>query len=634
MKKKTTYIVLFVALIVAAVAFRYERRTPDADRLLLLIPDGMKFSDAKVRAWTDAGEEEGLHIVPVHDSEFLRPVFGQSQCAGLILPDSIHKQASDLVVSSIKQFVSDGGKLMLVFDAGTLSNQGRYEIGSSRLSDLAGVKYALYDDLRDKAIRWSDLKTDNRTIREFDVPPGKYYPFSVNPTVNLADIASPAAGGPAPSVPSSSIPTPIASQPFEVTFKRYKFGDLQYPNFVTAGNFAGKELFHSDAGVAVGEHQYGHGYVLFVNLPVGYLKTMTDGLPLHIFLKYFASHSLSLPYLMSVPDGTGGLVLNWHVDSNAAIKPLQQMDSWSLLKQGPYSVHITAGPDAVNIGDKLGVDAEHNPIIQEYIRKYISMGYTVGSHGGWIHNYFSAHIETDSPAYMQQFLALNKAALEKDAGRPVVEYSAPNGDQPVWVTQWLEAHGFIAYYFTGDSGMGPTEVYRDGDRTGHNIWAFPTLHLDRAAAFEEFPREGYSDDEVASWLGAVTNFVSDHRVVRLVYFHPPGILRYQPVIDQWAAQTLQLKNAGQFRWYTMTEMANFLNARKSVQWKFTEKDGNTVIEMQHPVSLQHLTWWFPLEKFARPKLPNGGGSVTQSSDGWMVTANDVKNLEITARMIP
>jgi hypothetical protein len=629
MKKKITYGVLFIALILAAVGFRYEQRhVPDADRMILLVPDGMNFSDAKVRAWTDAGQEEGLHIVPVHDSEFLRPVLGQSQCAGLILPDSIHKQASDLVVSAIEQFVSAGGKLLLVYDAGTLSDQGRYEIGNSRLSELAGVKYALYDDLRDNMIRWGNLKTDSQTIREFDVPPGKYYPFVANPAVNLAAITSHASAVSA--LASSASP----SQPFEVTFKRYKFGDLQYPGFVTSGAYAGRELFHFDAGVAAGEHQFGHGYVLFVNLPVGYLKTMTDGLPLHIFLKYFAAHSLSLPYLMSVPDGTGGLVLNWHVDSNAAIKPLQAMDSWSLLKQGPYSVHITAGPDAVNFGDKLGVDAEHNPVIQKYIRKYIGMGYTIGSHGGWIHNYFSAHIETDSPDYMQQFLALNKAALEKDADRPVVEYSAPNGDQPVWVTKWLEAHGFIGYYFTGDSGMGPTEVYRDGDRTGKNIWAFPTLHLDRAAAFEEFPREGYSDGEVASWLDAVTNFVSDHRVVRLVYFHPPGILRYRPVIDQWAAQTLQLKNAGQFRWYTMTEMANFLNARKSVQWKYVEKNGSAVIDMQHPVSLQHLTWWFPSEKFARPELPNGGGTVAQSANGWMVTADDVKNLEITARMIP
>ena len=58
---------------------------------------------------------------------------------------------------------------------------------------------------------------------------------------------------------------------------------------------------------------------------------------------------------MSVPDGVGGLVLNWHVDSNAAIKPLQEMSSWTLMQQGPYSIHITAGPDAGKAGDTEGL---------------------------------------------------------------------------------------------------------------------------------------------------------------------------------------------------------------------------------------------------------------------------------------
>jgi hypothetical protein len=614
MKRKLIPTVLLSTIVLATLGFVYEHHAPSADRLLLLVPDETNFADSRVRTWVDAGDEEGLHIVPVHDSEFLRPLFGQSQCAGLILPDSIHRQASDLVVSSIKRFVVDGGKLMLVYDAATLSSEGKYAFGSSRLSDLAGIKYALYDDLRDKVIQWNDLKTNNQIIRQFDVPPGKYYPFQA----------------------ASSISDNISAQnpKFDVQLRRYKFGNLEYPNFATSGDYSGKELFHSSAGVVVGEHSYGRGFVLFVNLPVGYLKTDTDGLPLHMFLKYFAAHCLSLPYLMSVPDGTGGLVLNWHIDSNAAIKPLQEMDSWSLLNQGPFSVHITAGPDAVNVGDGMGVNAEHNPVIQQFIHKYIDRGYSIGSHGGWIHNYFAAHIGTDSPESMQKFLALNQSALEYDSGRPVVEYSAPDGNQPLWVTRWLEAHHFIAYYFTGDSGMGPTEVYRDGQRAGNNIWAFPMLHLDRAAAFEEFPREGYSDAEVSTWLDSVTQFVSHHHVVRLVYFHPPGIIHYHSIIDQWVEQTAQLKAAGQFRWYTMTEMANFMNTRKSVRWKVAQKDGRIIIDAEHPVTLQHLTWWLPGNKYSRPEFSNGSGAVFQAKGGWIVVAGNVKQLQIAARMIP
>lgn len=613
MKRRPIFLVLLLALTLGALACFYAHRQSSADRLLLLVPDGTNFADPKVMAWIDAAGEEGLHIKPVHDSEFLRPVLGESQCAGLILPDSIHKQASDLVISSIKRFVANGGRLMLVYDAASLSSDGRYPFGGSRLSDLVGVKYALYEKLRDKVIQWSNLKTTNQIIGKFDVPPGKYYPFQ-----SRAD---------------ETTPMSAADRAFNVQLRRYKFGDLEYPNFVTSGDYSGQELFDSDAGVVAGVHPFGQGLVLFVNLPLGYLKTQTDGLPLHIFLKYFANQCLSLPYLMSVPDGIGGLVLNWHVDSNAALKPLQEMESWSLLKQGPYSVHITAGPDAVNIGDKMGVDAEHNPVIQSMIRKYIGHGYTIGSHGGWIHNYFAAHIETASPTYMQNFLALNKAVLEHDSGVPVVEYSAPNGDQPLWVTHWLETHGFIAYYFTGDSGMGPTEVYRDGQRSGHSVWAFPTLHLDRAAAFEEFPAEGYSDAEVGAWLESVTRFVSQHCVMRLLYFHPPGIIRYQSIVDQWMDQTAQLKATGQFRWYTMTEIADFLNARKSVQWRMSRKNQMITISAAHPSSLQHFTWCVPSDKFTRPQFTIGEGTIRQTETGWIVVAGNVKNLQITARMI-
>ena len=97
----------------------HDRFRSTADRLLLLVPDGTMFSDPKVTMWLDAGSEEGLHVVPVHDSDFLRPLWGESKSAGVILPDSIHQQASDLFIATLHHFVADGGKLMLVYDAGT-----------------------------------------------------------------------------------------------------------------------------------------------------------------------------------------------------------------------------------------------------------------------------------------------------------------------------------------------------------------------------------------------------------------------------------------------------------------------------------------------------------------------------------
>jgi Polysaccharide deacetylase len=593
-----------LALLVIGLVAAHKLASSSADRLLLLVPDGMKFSDPKVAMWIDAGNEEGLHVVPVHDSEFLGPFLRKTDFSGLILPDSIHKEASDLLVTGIRRFVAEGGSLMLVYDAGTLSLTGRYTPGQSRFSELAGVKYALYESLRDKTTQWSKIRGTAHTFDEIGVPPGKYYPFySENGSVDASD----------------------------VELRRYMYGDLEYPSLVTSGNYDGKVLLHSDAGVVAGERKYQSGSVLFVNLPLGYLKANTDGLPLHGFLDYFAEHTLALPRLLPVPDGIGGITLNWHIDSNAAIKPLQQMEDWRILEQGPYSVHITAGPDAMEFGDKRGFNVDNNPISQDVIRQYEKLGFSIGSHGGWIHNYFAFHVDNGDPKDLEKYLQWNKDSLERITGKPVVEYSAPDGNQPQWVTKWLEDHGFVAYYFTGDTGMAPTQGYRDGQREGQNIWAFPTLHLNQAAAFEEFMKDNYSQDEIEHWLEAVTTFTANHRSVRLLYFHPPGILQYRPIIRQWMTLTRGLRSTGQFRWYTMTDLATFLNSRKQVDWKVSHRDGRVEIEAKHPTSLEHQTWFFPASRYTEPKIRGGTGTVTKKDDGWLVVAGSTKTLEFEAQ---
>jgi len=607
---------LLLALLIWSWAAHGRAESSD-DRLLLLVPDGINLSDPKVTVWFDAASEEGLHVLPIHDSELVRPFFGLPRCAGLILPDSIHQQASDYLIAGVRRFVASGGKLMLVYDAGTLSPQGRYAPGGSRLSDLAGVDYAFYDKLQDKAIQWDSIRTSSAVLRRMNIPPGKYYPFQSEPSTAAAnpDSASLPDGG------------------FEVQLKRYLYGALNYPSFVTSGDYSGHVLFHSGAGVVAGEHTYQKGSVLFVNLPLGYLKANTDGLLLHAFLKYFAEHFLSLPYLMSVPDGIGGVVLNWHVDSNAAIKPLQEMSSWPLMQQGPYSIHITAGPDTTRFGDGEGFNAVHNPFSEEFIREHAARGDQIGSHGGWIHDYFAAHADKDDPRDLEHLLTWNKSALEQVTGKPVVEYSAPHGNQPKWVTAWLEAHGFVAYYFTGNTGMAPTQGYRDGVREGQNIWSFPILHLNQAAAFEEMAEEGYSSSEIEHWLEAVSEFAADHQSVRLVYFHPPGVIPYHDVVDKWMEQTARLQAEGRFRWYTMTELARFLNSRKQVTCQTSEDGGQITIAATHPRSLAHATWRIPTSRFSEPLVVRGSAHVVRDSGAWMVVAGEGKELQFETKLV-
>jgi peptidoglycan/xylan/chitin deacetylase (PgdA/CDA1 family) len=606
-------IAIAVAALIAAAWFAwssYDSFSPGADRIILLVPDGTSFSNPRVTVWLDAGSEEGLHVVPMHDSSFIRSVFPRPPCAGVILPDSVHQQASELFVEAIHDYVGTGGHLMLVYDAGVQTLQGYYAADRSRFSDLAGIDYALYKTLGSSTIQSGDVSGTIPVMGELGVPPGKYFPFLPAKNVTPGD--------------------PPAQEP---QLRRYQYGSLPYPSFVTSGDYSGRVLLHSLAGVVAGEHAYQKGDVLFVNLPLGYLKLNTDGLMLHGFLKYFAAHTLSLPYMLAVPDGVGGLVLNWHVDSNAAIQSLQALESWTIAQQGPYSVDITAGPDTYAIGDGKGFDVLHNPVSQQLIRAHSQRGDEIGSHGGWIHNYFAAHVETDKPRDMEQYLELNKDALEKITGKPVIEYSAPNGDQPVWVTHWLDGHGFLAYYFTGDTGMAPTQDYRDGRRTGKNIWAFPIVQMDRAASFEELSAEDVPFAVIQQWLESLTAFVVDHQQVRLAYFHPPGILPYRDEVQNWMEITAQLKAKDEFRWYTMAQMANFLNARKQVRWRLTERDGLASLEASDSKTLAHLAWRFPADKFAKPSVVRGAATVRQFADGWVVVAGEGTQLEVQARAV-
>jgi hypothetical protein len=610
MKKRAATIVAaafcLLALAIWLVVRVYDHFSAGADGLILLVPDGTSFSDPRVTVWLDAANEEGLHVIPMHDSGFLSPLFGRPKCAGIILPDSIHQRASDLFLGEIRDYVANGGNLMLVYDAATKSIQGFYPSGRSRLSDLAGVDYALYKNLGDATIRAGDITSTIQLMKQLGVPPGKYFPF-------LA-------------------PTAASENTTSTRLRRYQYGNLEYPSFVTAGDYAGQVLLRSSAGIAAGYHHYEKGRVLFVNLPLGSLKGDTDGLPLHAFLKYFAVHILSLPYLLSVPDGVGGLVLNWHVDSNAAISALQAMSSWSVLRQGPYSIDITAGPDTYAFGDNGGFNVLHNPVSQDLVHEYVRLGNEIGSHGGWIHNYFAAHVETDSPKDMAKFLNLNRDALEQVTGKRVVEYAAPNGDQPEWVTHWLESHGFVAYYFTGDAGMGPTQGYRRGLREGRNIWAFPVTQLDRAASFEEFSGEDISFNAIQQWLEALTGFVTDRQEVRLLYFHPPGILPYHEIVENWLKKTAQLKTQGSFRWYTMAQVANFLNSRKRVEWTLTERGDIASLKANDSKTLAHQTWSLPADTFGRPVVIRGAVTVWQDGDAWIVDAGEGNKLEVQARI--
>ncbi len=82
----------------------------------------------------------------------------------------------------------------------------------------------------------------------------------------------------------------------------------------------------------------------------------------------------------------------------------------------------------------------------------------------------------------------------------------------------------------------------------------------------------------------------------------------------------------------MTQMANFLNSRKQVRWRLTERDGLASLEAADPKTLAHQTWRFPADKFREPGLVHGTATRTAlRTAGWLVVAGEGTQLEVQAR---
>jgi peptidoglycan/xylan/chitin deacetylase (PgdA/CDA1 family) len=630
--KRAMVLALLPAVFLVTAAYMRQQaptHTAEVDTLLLLIPDDADSKDPAIREWLDAASEEGLHLKVIRDSDFLNPMGDTRFAKGLIVPDQIHRKANDTLVGAVHDYVRQGGRLMLVYDACTWDLGGRFTAVESRFSDLVGVSYARYDQWRTEAIRWAPIWGTAETMKDLGIPPGKFIRASAGDDgrVAIKTVALTKDGK------DKDDPLAVEDRPSDkddvYVFRRYQYGDVEYPSFRTHGHFDGQVLLHSSAGVVAGYASRGQGRVLFVNLPLGYLESRTDGLFLHSFLRYFGVRVLHLPYLAPVPDGVGGLVFNWHIDAASALKPMEKLTEAGIFQNGPFSVHITAGPDVDNFRDGKGMNVEHNAESQRLIRELMRHGDIIGSHGGWIHNYFGEHLNDHNAGEFEKYLALNQNALEKVTGTHITEYSAPVGNHPEWVTKWLERHGFTSYYFSGDAGMAPTQVYRDDSRDGDNIWAFPILHMGKYASLEEMGFDDVPESYVRRWLLEISDFVASQHTIRLVYTHPLGAIRYLSAVQAWMQRTSMLQRDGNFRWYTMTNIANFMNTRKETNWSISEMPNRAVIlEATHPKSLAHQTWVLSKTLYSQPRVIRGAADVRSADDSWWVTAKDCKLLRV------
>lgn len=698
---------------------------PDPGLLLLLLPDGQNPADPRVRAWVDAALEEGVRVHPVADSEFLQLGDAARGYAGLILPDSLHVQATDEVIAAVQRYTEGGGKTLLVFDFGALTLQGDvpvYPVPRSRLSPLAGVDYVLYDQLLDRTAGLGPITGLRSTLRSLLVPPGKSMAYTGLPSgtatvaaadsgtsssdslVSAAGISSSNAmylpvntgdpggvrgfdvqqysqqryfsaasngqarlsarqvrvdlgkaqrGSPVTRVTQATLTgttsTTQAVSALDTTdpveaLTGYLLGPLIYPSYVTQGDFGqlpGQRVLVTSPqfGLVAGINPVGAGQVMFVNLPLTYLKGRTDALLMHGFLHIFTRELLDMPHLSPMPNGVAGMTFDWHLDAKEAQAPTNKLVKLNVFNdpQALFSIEMTAGPDAIVPKDGLGWNLPVNKTAQQFLKTFAKTGHAVGSHGGWIHDWYGSgvtennRLESSGGACVntvlrldnfEQCLQLNRQSVDGVVGRASTSYSAPEGNNPLWAMDWLEQRGVMAAYFGGHTGLGATRQYREGQLLNPSIWVFPVTPFGLYATFEEFQEYKVPQADVKAWYRAMVDFSIAQNTSRMVYAHPAGAALWSTVLLDFLnyakAQSPRLS------WYTSVRLAQFMSRRLEVSWSQSrdEVTGQTVFTVSHPSSLAEMTWRLPRSRYPQaPQLRSGSAEIDGSdSRYWQVRA--------------
>ncbi|WP_460482053.1 polysaccharide deacetylase family protein [Comamonas humi] len=616
-----TVALVLVATVLGATAWHQAasvRASQVYAAVTLLIPDTMRADAPEVRIWTDAASERGVRLHPLRASEWMRGVNYGAPAArqSVIVPDTFHREMPDALVQTIYRVVESGGNAMVVHDAGLLTERGFYHAGSSRFSDLLGVRYGDFDRWKEQLSHYSEIRGAPATLEQLGIPPGRYLDAAA--ATRLTSIARTVLQQPDPLFPAFVAGYSHDSQRFAVLRAE------------PAG--APTVLLSSGSGDVVASLQVrGRGKAVFVNLPLTYLVERTDGIFLHGFLRYFASEIAGQPLLLAAPNGIGALALNWHNDDGQAIRFLHTLQQAGIFDHGHQSMHFTAGPDVNRQGDGMGMDLDRNPDAQAMIARLREQGHTIGNHGGWMHNYFGHSAHDGNGEAFAPLLDLNNAAVTRaNGGQQPREYSAPMGNQPLWVYDWFSRNGIEVYYTSANVGMPPTRLWMGKRRMG-SAWSFPVLTYGQVASAEEASFQDMPIAEFDAWLQQIARFIEQQRAVRLSYFHPIGAVMYLPAIKHYIDTVQRCADRRQCQFISMTEAAEFLSRREQAQWSLRAVGDSDELSAHHPTSLETLTWSIPRSRYAAVHVISGQATIEESPTSWLVRVQRGRELSLQLR---
>ncbi|MFA5073048.1 MAG: hypothetical protein WC539_04040 [Nitrospirota bacterium] len=540
-----------------------------------------------LNAYQSVLQEEGVpfKIADAYQIMENQPEHVAKRIPALIFPDSIVQNLPAGFNPWLRKYLAVGGNLLIVYDAGVKSKRDRY-LDNSTLSDILGFNTITFQTAGADAYTHGQIMFATNEARDFfQIPSGKTMP--------------------------QRIQNKNGDHP---TLSGYGYGRLTYPvsriesikNAASSPTIYAYGVTEKDTIPAIVLTDYAQGKVLYVNLPLGHLKANSDDLPLRSVLRTFLFSIVEIPHLMNVERGLGSIVINWHVDFELEHKTLPDMKKMGLLRKTiPASFHITAGEFCDKPGDGEGFDAcgKGRPFF-DLIRPYGS----IGSHGGWAHNWFAKNIEDGvfKEKEMRHYIVKNNTCLEKLSGHPIIEYSAPNGVHPQpTLTAILEDLGFIAYYSTGDTGAAPNRAFFEGKMISRKVIAFPVIPFGKVASLYEMDvLDKRKESEVIAWFYDVLAYVANNRTVRLVYSHPYNIEHYPRAVKAFLDRIESLQQDKKISVSTMTDYASFLLRFLKTQYSFKQENGKLYVHLKNPEGLAGICIALPKKKYQKPALPD------------------------------
>jgi hypothetical protein len=478
----------------------------------------------------------------------------------LVFADKLNARLPPGMPLLMERYAEAGGHVAFAHDVGTRNEAGAF-LPRAAMTEVVGVDYDLYTADPSTALFHGPFVFSNAAAaRRWDLPQGKH----------TGDFA-------------------LAS---------YKYGSLTYPLFRA-------KAVRDDVAVEarVGDtpelvlRRVGAGSVLWVGLPLGYLKAHSDAFPMQLVLHRWLVRVVGVPHLVPAPGGVGRLIVNLHLDSNAEWPSIPHLIGARLVRHSVVTeFDVTAGPDRDKPGDRRGLDAcgLGAPLIRELT------GYgVIGSHGGWAHNYFAWNVEdeTISPAQITALILRNNECLSRLIGKPIRAFAAPDGAHPQpAMTNIIEQLGMNAYYYTGDTGMSATRAFSDGRMVSDTAWAFPVMPNGRAASLYEMARQHEPAVQVAHWLTDTARYAAEERSIMLLYSHGYDLLVdsfYDAGYGRFLDNIEALQRAGRLTTGGMSDSATFMQRFIGTTFAFRRMPSGVTVELANPEGLADVAFAAP-----------------------------------------